>query len=391
MKSSLAEAVRRSRELAPRLAERAEEARRLRTLPKDTVDELHRAGLFRMLQPARVGGGELDYVSLVEVAAALAHGCASTAWTLTNLASHHWMLAKFPAGAQSDVWGPDPDALIAASFIFPAGRAHASKDGYVLSGRWPYCSGIGLAGWVMLGAIVGGEDEQDPAEYRLFLLPRNDYRIHETWEALGLEGTGSHDVEVQEAFVPRHRTLAVDATKGGDAPGSALNHGALYRIPLFSTFPYVFSGVALGIGEAAVEHFIDTARGKTLSYQVMRLADSQSVQVRLAEAAAYVDAARTMMVANCIEVQRLAETGQVPDILSKVRYRRDAAVAVSQCARAVDLLFKAGGRAVYLQNPLQRCFRDVSTVQAHIAFNFDIVGAAYGRVALGQMVDNPTL
>ena len=392
MKLSLDEALRRSRELAPRLAARAEESHRLRRLPQDTVDALHQAGLFRILQPARVGGGELDYVCLVQVGAALARGCASAAWTLTNLASHHWMLAKFPARAQADVWDADLNALIAASFIFPAGRAHASKGGYVLSGRWPYCSGVGLAGWVMLGAIVGGEVEDDPAEYRLFLLPRSDYRIHETWETLGLEGTGSHDVEVENAFVPGQRTLAVDATKGGDTPGSALNPGALYRIPLFATFPYVFSGIALGIAEAAVEHFIDTARGKTLSYQVMRLADSPSIQVRLAEASAYVDAARTMMVANCTEVQRLAQAGQVPDILSKVRYRRDAAVAVTFCARAVDLLFKAGGgRAVYLRNPLQRSFRDVSTVQAHIAFNFDIVGAAYGRVALGQMADNPTL
>lgn len=392
MKTGLAEAVARSRELAPRLAERAEEARRFRTLPQSTVDDLHQSRLFRMLQPARVGGGELDYVSLVEVGAALARGCASTAWTLTNVASHHWMLAKFPAAAQSDVWGRDPDALIAASFIFPAGRAHATRDGYVLSGRWPYCSGIGLAGWVMLGAIVGGEVEEDPAEYRLFLLPREAYRILDTWETLGLEGTGSNDVEVEKVFVPVHRTLAVDDTKGGDSPGSAVNAGALYRIPLFAMFPYVLSGIALGIAEAAVEHFVDIARGKTLAYQVMRLGDSPSVHVRLAEASAYVSAARLMMTANCAEVQRIAHAAGVPDILSKVRYRRDAAIAVSFCARAVDLLFKAGGgRAVYLRNPLQRGFRDVSTVQAHIAFNFDLVGAAYGRVALGQMVDNPTL
>jgi 3-hydroxy-9,10-secoandrosta-1,3,5(10)-triene-9,17-dione monooxygenase len=382
----------RARALVPGLLHRVDEAQRMRRLPDETVREFHEAGLFRALQPARVGGAEEDYGLLVELGAVLAHGCASSAWTLTNLASHHWMLAMFPPEAQDEIWGADPNALISASFIFPAGRAHAVEGGYVLSGRWPFCSGVELCGWTMLGAIVGGEIEEDPAEYRIFLLPKPDYRIIDTWHAGGLEATGSQDVEVANVFVPAVRTLAVDDIKGGETPGARVNPGPLYRIPVFATFPYVLSGTVLGLAEAAVEIFMANAGRRIATYTAVPLGDFPAVQRRLAEASALAHAARRVMIASCDEVQRLAEAGTVPDALSKVRYRRDGAFSAGLCAQAVDLLYEAGGGgAVYLHNPLQRAFRDMHAARAHITFNMDVAGTAYGRVAFGQPADNPTL
>ncbi len=384
--------LRRARELVPRLKERVDEAASLRRVPDETIREFHEAGLFRALQPARVGGGEGDYGLLVELGAVLAHGCASSAWTLTNLASHHWMLAMFPPEAQDEIWGESPDALVSASFIFPAGRAHAVEGGYVLSGRWPFCSGIELCGWTMLGAIVGGEIEEDPAEYRIFLLPRHDYRIIDTWRAGGLEATGSHDVQAENVFVPEHRSIAVDDIKGGPTPGSRVNPGPLYRIPVFATFPYVLSGTVLGLAQATVETFMANAGRRIATYTAVPLSDFPAVQRRIAEASALADAARLVMSANCAEVQRLAEAHLVPDMLSKVRYRRDGAFSAELCSRAVDLLYEAGGGgAVYLHHPLQRAFRDMHAARAHITFNTDVAATAYGRVALGQPADNPTL
>jgi 3-hydroxy-9,10-secoandrosta-1,3,5(10)-triene-9,17-dione monooxygenase len=382
----------RARELAPRLAERCERAEQMRDLPEETVRDFHDAGLFRVLQPRRVGGTELDYGILVDLGAVVARACASSAWTLTNLASHHWMLAMFPPAAQDEIWGADENALIAASFIFPAGRAQKVAKGYALSGRWPFCTGVDICSWTMLGAIVGGEDENEPAEYRLFLLPRTDYTIVDTWHAGGLVAIGSNDVEVKEAFVPVERSLAVDDTKGGETPGGAVNPGRVYRIPVFATFPYVRVGTPLGIADAAIEAFTGTSSQRMTSYTTAILGDRQAVQIRIAEASACVDAARMMMTANCAEAQRIAEAGDVPDMLSKVRYRRDGAFAVSLCARAVDLLYEAGGGgAIYLRNRLQRAFRDIHAVRAHIGFNTDTAGSAYGRVALGHAADNPTL
>ena len=192
--------------------------------------------------------------------------------------------------------------------------------------------------------------------------------------------------------MPAHRSLAVDDIKGGVTPGAAANPGPLYRIPVFATFPYVRSGTPLGVAEGAIEAFTGTSSQRMTSYTTAVLGDRQAVQIRIAEASACVDAARMMMTANCAEAQQLADAGRVPDMLSKVRYRRDGAFTVTLCARAVDVLYEAGGgSAVYLRNRLQRAFRDIHAVRAHNGFNMDTAGSAYGRVALGHAADNPTL
>jgi 3-hydroxy-9,10-secoandrosta-1,3,5(10)-triene-9,17-dione monooxygenase len=197
---------------------------------------------------------------------------------------------------------------------------------------------------------------------------------------------------VEHAFVPAHRSLAVDDIKGGETPGSAVNPGALYRIPVFATFPYVLGGTVLGLAQATVETFMANAGRRIATYTAVPLSDFPAVQMRIAEASALADAARVVMMTNCAEVQRLAEAGRIPDMLSKVRYRRDGAFSAGLCSRAVDLLYDAGGGgAVYLHNPLQRAFRDMHAARAHITFNMDVAGTAYGRVALGQPADNPTL
>src|SRR6187431_1158316 len=193
---SYAAIVARARALIPKLRERAARTEELRRLPPETERDLHDAGLFRIVQPKRVGGGELDYVALVDCADVLAQGDASVAWNFANLASHHWMLGMFDRRAQDLVWSKDPDALIASSFIFPSGRARKVDGGYRLRGHWPFSSGVNSSDWNMLGAVVSSDDEADGIEYRIFLLHKDDYKVTDTWNASGLRGTGSNDVEV---------------------------------------------------------------------------------------------------------------------------------------------------------------------------------------------------
>src|SRR3954453_18017147 len=186
--------VARARALIPQLRERASKTEELRRLPPQTERDLHDTGLFRIVQPKRVGGLELDYVALVDCADALGQGDASVAWNLANLSSHHWMLGMFDPRAQDAVWKQNPDALIASSFVFPAGRARRVDGGYSLQGRWPFSSGVESSEWNMLAGIVASDDEADGIEYRIFLLPKRDYRVLDTWHAAGLRGTGSNDV-----------------------------------------------------------------------------------------------------------------------------------------------------------------------------------------------------
>jgi 3-hydroxy-9,10-secoandrosta-1,3,5(10)-triene-9,17-dione monooxygenase len=384
--------VARAAALAPKLREDALRSEQLRCLPEGTERELHESGLFRIVQPKRVGGSELDYVALIDCADALGQGDASVAWTFANLASHHWMLAMFDSRAQDVVWGKDPNALIASSFIFPAGRARKVEGGYVLRGSWPFSSGVNCSEWNMLASVVSSEDEADGIEYRIFLLPKSDYQVKDTWDATGLRGTGSNDVEVIDAFVPQSMTVGVHEVAGGPTPGSAVNPNALYKLPVFSLFPYVLSGVALGNAQACLDDYVGLARHRASTYNRAKLSDLQTTQIKIAEAASKIDAARLIMRQACIEALADARRGHIPDMAAKTRMRRDGAYSVNLCTDAVSLLFAASGaRGLYTSGALQRQFRDAHAINAHIAFNFDAAGTNYGRVALGLPSENLTL
>lgn len=384
--------IAKARALAPRLRERAVRTEELRHLPPETERDLHDAGLFRMLQPARVGGAELDYVGLVDCAELLGRADASVAWNLANLASHQWMLGMFEQRAQDLVWGRDPDALIASSFIFPAGRATRMEGGYRLHGSWPFSSGVASCEWNMLASVVYSDDEADGIEYRIFLLPKSDYKVLDTWNVTGLRGTGSCDVEVRDAFVPDHMTVAVGELAGGPTPGSRVNPNPSYTLPVFSLFPYVLSGVALGNAQACLDDYAEVARHRISTYNRAKLSDFQSTQIKIAEASAKIDAARLIMRSACINAMKDARRGRIPDMATKTRYRRDGAFSVNLCTDAVSMLFAASGaRGLFTTGVLQRQFRDAHAINSHLAFNFDAAGTNYGRVALGLPSENLTL
>ena len=384
--------VSRAKGLIPQLRERSARTEELRRLPPETERDLHDTGLFRIVQPKRVGGSEFDYVALVDCADVIGQADASVAWNLANLASHHWMLGMFDRYAQDLVWSKDANALIASSFIFPAGRARKVEGGYMLRGSWPFSSGVDSSEWNMLASVVSSDDEADGIEYRIFLLPRGDYKIKDTWDATGLRGTGSNDVEVHDAFVAEAMTLAVSDLDGGPTPGSVVNPNALYALPVFSLFPYVLSGVALGNAQACLDDYVDLARHRASTYNRAKIGDLQSTQIKIAEASAKIDAARLIMRSTCIEAIADARRGHVPDIAAKTRLRRDGAYSVNLCTEAVSLLFSASGaRGLFTTGALQRQFRDAYAINSHLAFNFDAAGTNYGRVALGLPSENLTL
>jgi 3-hydroxy-9,10-secoandrosta-1,3,5(10)-triene-9,17-dione monooxygenase len=386
------EMLERAHALLPQLRERAARTEELRRLPPETERELHDAGLFRIVQPARVGGSEFDYVALVDFADVIAQADASVAWNLTNLASHHWMLGMFDPRAQDVVWRESVDTLIASSFIFPAGRAKRVKGGYQLSGRWPFSSGVDSSEWNMLAGIVGSDDEADGLEYRIFLLRRSDYRIIDTWSATGLRGTGSNDVEAKEVFVPDHMSLAVRDVAGGATPGSAVNPGVLFKLPVFALFPYVLSGAALGNAQACFDDYVGIAKHRASTYNRAKLADFQTTQINIADASAKIDAARVIMRRTCIDAMADARRGYIPSMPEKTAYRRDGAFSVGLCTDAVGALFAASGaRGLYTAGALQRQFRDAHAIKSHIAFSFDAAGTNYGRVALDLPSENLTL
>jgi 3-hydroxy-9,10-secoandrosta-1,3,5(10)-triene-9,17-dione monooxygenase len=368
--------------LLPKLRERAARCEELRRLPDETLRDFHDAKLFRIHQPRRVGGAELEFAAVVTYGALFASACASSAWNWVNFTAHHMMLGMFAPQAQDEIWGKSPDTLIASSFVFPAGNARKVQDGYVISGRWPFSSGVDPSEWNMLAGLARLDDNLPP-EQRIFMLHRSQYQVIDTWFAGGLRGTGSKDVEVREQFVPEHMTLAVADTKGGPTPGSAVNPGPLFQIPVFALFPYMLSGVALGIAEGLIEQYKPGAGRMTGA----RVSEIQSTQIRLGEATAYARASRLVQLANCREAQE-----KLPDLKTKARYRLEGAYAVEWAVRAVDVMFALyGAGGLYETGPVARAFRDAHAVKQHFSFNTDIAGTTYGRVALGLASDNPTL
>src|SRR3954451_14670321 len=381
------ELLARAEALVPVLRERAGRAEELRRIPDDTIDDLHRTGLFRVLQPKRVGGSELPFRSIVELVSVIGRGCGSTAWVLANLAAHHWLLGMWPKQAQDEIWGESPDNLIGSAPIFPRGPAKPVPGGYRLTGRWPFSSGVDAATWSLIGAIVH-DQESGTAEPRIFVLPASDFTIIDTWHVIGLAGTGSKDVAVDDVFVPEYRSVAVREITGGPNPGSGVNSSVLYQLPAISLFAFCIAGVSLGIAQGAIEYFTQTTKTRTSYYTGRNLADFVTLQIHLGEAGAVVDAARSVMLGDCDEATRIVEEGNVPSLEQRARYRRDGAYAATLCTKAVDVLFQAtGGGAIYARNPLQRAFRDVHAANAHYVLNWDINGAMYGRVALGLSRD----
>jgi len=357
-------------------------------VPDETVRVLNESGLMRLMQPRRVGGSECDWVALIDVSSELARGCGSTAWNWANWAVHHWMLALWPPQCQDEAWGADPAVLIASAIMFPPGKATPVPGGYRLSGRWPFSSGVDSCAWNQIGAVVEGS-----GELRMFMVPRDDYRIIDNWHVLGLRGTGSKDVEAKDIFVPEHRTLAVDASKGGSVhPGAAANPGPIFRISLFAALPHMLIGIPLGIVQGAYDIFLEGLRVRASRYSGKSLADMTALQIKVAEASACIDAARLVLRNDCNSAQALAECGQVPDLMTKATWRRDGAFAAQLCGRAMDVIFKsAGATGLYDEQPLQRAFRDLHAANAHITMMWDAQATTFGRVALGLPCDNATL
>jgi len=373
----------RARALVPALRARAAETESLRRIPDETLADVHAIGIFRMLQPKRVGGSELPYRALIEIGAILAEGCGSTAWVVTNLASHHWMLAMWPQEAQDEVWSQSPDDLIGSALVFPSGKAAAIDGGYRLSGRWPFSSGVDPSAWNFVGGIVH-DARGKPVEQRIFLVPARDYRIIDTWYAAGLRGTGSKDIEMSDVFVPTHRSLALAAMANGSAPGCAVNTAPLYRLPVLGLFAFVVSGVSLGLARGAIADFTQSIKARVGTYSGRRLADLANLQLKVGEASALADTAEALMLKGCDEAQSLIESGGTPSIEQKARWRRDGAYAASLCTEAVNLVFAAtGGGGIYLDQPIQRAFRDVQAANAHYALSWDVNGTQWGRIALG--------
>ena len=377
-----AELLSRARELIPVLRARAAEAEKLRSIPPESIADLRRAGLFRTLQPALLGGHELPLDEAVLITATVAEGCGSTGWIQGIYSDHCATLGMFDGEAQKDVWGTSPDSLISSGFQ-PVGKAVRVDGGYRLAGRWPFSSGCDHADWALVRSFVPAAVESEPPELYMFLVPKTDYTIIDNWFVMGMSATGSKDFELKgEVFVPGHRALSNRELANGTGPGSAFNGGALYRLPRHATVPFSLAAPLIGMAERALQIFVQGMRDKASGER--RAAHEAAIHARVAASAADIDAARALMLRDCREAMEIVEAGGQMSVEQRARNRRDIAWVARQCTRALDRLFAAAGaRSIYLDGEAQRLLRDVHAAGQHMALNWDVHGSTYGRVMAG--------
>ena len=375
------ELVAKAKALGPVLRERAAKTEADRTLPKETIRDFQEAGFFRILQPKRWGGYELDPQVFFEVQWTIAEACPSSAWVLGVVAVHAWQVAVFPLQAQEEVWGNDTSVLVSSSYA-PTGKIEKAEGGYKVSGRWSFSSGSDHCQWVFLGGFVPTGPGERP-DMRTFLLPRSDYVIDDTWHTAGLRGTGSKDIVVEGAFVPEHRTHKMMDGFKRDNPGNAHNPAPLYRLPFGLVFVRSVSTTAIGIAQGALDAYREVAATRVAAGDGAKVAEDPTAQVVASQAEAAIDESKTILLRDFDEMMAKVRAGEDLTLERRVKFRYDSARVVQRCMEAVDGLFTAsGGRAIFLNSPLLRYFLDVHAARAHYANNPDKPARNFGGVQL---------
>jgi len=259
-----------ARAMGPALRERRARCKADRRVPDETVAEFHDAGFFKILQPEQWGGYAMDPQVFYMVGLEVARHCPSSAWILGVIAVHNWQLAVFDDQAAQDVWADDPTTLISSSYA-PVGKVKVVDGGFRLSGRWSFSSGSQHCKWAFLGAVVPTPAAPfDMANYRTFLVPISDYEIVDNWDVVGLQGTGSHDIVVDDVFVPEHRTHKSMDGFLCDNPGNAVNDAPLYRMPFMQVFVRAVCTATLGACEGALESFVEVAKTRQVGPNKMK-------------------------------------------------------------------------------------------------------------------------
>ncbi|MBN9007961.1 MAG: acyl-CoA dehydrogenase family protein [Rhizobiales bacterium] len=376
------------RSILPRLAATTHESDKLRRLSDDAANALRESGLARMITPRQFGGYELSPSAHIWCCAEIGNVCSAASWVLMVCVAHDYIIGRFPDKCQKEIYEGDADNLIAGS-LAPQGVIERVDGGWRLTGRWQFGSGSDHSPWFILGTKASNP-EPDGYVIHHVMVPRADVTLDDTWHTLGMRGTGSKDLVVNNAFIPEHRVMPTHPTFLGLSPHAK---APTYRLSVYSGLPAMLSGSVLGMAEAGVRAFVQATSKRTTPYGVVKAANA-SMQKRVAESMAEVTAARRLLGDMCGRFDTLMAIDQAPmSAQDRIQMRWDAAYVVELSRRAIERLYAAAGaHGLYEGNAVYRAFRDINTACHHAVVDFDTVSGMMGQFQLtGDLGENPRM
>ena len=352
---------------AEEIAALGESNERLGRLDDAAAKLLRDTGVIRMFQPARYGGAEAHPRDFAETVMRIASLDGSTGWVAGIVGVHPWEMAMCDAEVQEQIWGEDQDTWIASPYA-PMGILRPVDGGYIFNGRWQFSSGTDHCDWIFLGAFMGdaeGNRTMPPQNYHV-ILPRSDYEIvDDTWDVVGLRGTGSKDVVVKDAFIPESRVVAFSKFLDGSQPREAGLTNPTYHIPFTTAFPLGITSAVIGIAEGALAAHLAYQRTR-VQITGTRAADDPYVLYAIGAAAEEIKASRTAMLDNVSRFYDAAEAGREVTFAERAESRRTQVAAAWRAVRAMDeVVARSGGNGLRMDNPIQRFWRDGHMGLAH--------------------------
>ena len=376
-------------EMADFLQQQSPEAEKLGRLPDATASKLRQSGLMRMLQPKEYGGYEAHPNDFLKAVMATGANDPSTGWIAGVVGVHPWETAINDDRLQAELWADDNDAWMASPYA-PMGMAVPTDGGYILNGRWSFSSGTDLCNWLVIGALVGDVEGKPvmPFQSMNVIVPRPDYKIIEdTWNVVGLQGTGSKDVVVENAFIPDYRAIDAAKVMDGRAFKESGRDEPLYRMPWTAIFPNAISAAVLGICEGALN--------AAVNYQKDRIgmagatAEDPYMMAAIGEAASEIRSSRATMLYNMAEMFDLVSAGKEIPYEMRAYGRRDQVRGAWRAVRAVNELFtRCGGNALSTDKPMHRFWRDANAGLNHAVFTTGPIYHASAAVSMGHMPED---
>lgn len=378
-----AEAISRAKKVAEVCAANAVATEKLRRMPPENVQAMMDSDLVGLIIPKERGGYGIDsWMMVADVVAEVGRACGSSGWCFDLLIQHHWVFGMYPAETQDMVYKADPRAKIGTSFM-PVGKTARAPGGYRLSGEWSFSSGIDHSDWAIVGAPVMPAEGNGPPDIRFFLLNRDQFTVRDVWNAVGLRGSGSNNVVVNDVIVREEHTLRAAEFAAGNAPGTKVNKGVMFKEPGYIAFPFGIFCPLLAIARGALDCFVAFARDRSPSMGRDPTSALHGVQRAIGEASAEIDAA--YLLAKDIDEQ--LQTKLPLDLAQTLAFRRNFTLASRLAMRAVDRLFEvAGARGIANSNPIQRFWRDMHAAANHVAWNVDGNYIGAGAQAMGLPV-----